>query len=62
MDSNRKLINFKELLVGEFNNELTPIVIPCGNIRKVESILNSNQNLYATHNPTTHWNQIFSQE
>ena len=36
-------INFKELLAGEFNNKLTPIVIPCGNIRKAESILNSNQ-------------------
>ena len=43
MDPNRKFINFKEVLTGEFNNELTPIVIPCGNIRKAESILNSAQ-------------------
>ena len=43
MDSNRMFINFKELLAGEFNNKLTPIVIPCGNIRKAESILNSTQ-------------------
>ena len=43
MDSNRKFINFKELLAGEFDNKLTPIVIPCGNIRKAESILTSNQ-------------------
>ena len=43
MDSNRKFINFKDLLAREFNNKLTPIVIPCGNIRKAESILNSTQ-------------------
>ena len=43
MDSNTKFINFKELLAGEFDNKLTPIVIPCGNIRKAESILTSNQ-------------------
>ena len=43
MDSNTKFINFKELLAGEFDNKLTPIVIPCGNIRKAESILTSKQ-------------------
>ena len=43
MGSNRKFINFKELLTGEFNNELTPIVMLCGNIRTAESILNSTQ-------------------
>ena len=31
------------MLAGEFNNELTPVVIRCGNIRKAESILNSTQ-------------------
>ena len=43
MDSNRKFINFKKLLAGEFDNKLTPILIPCGNIRKAESILTSSQ-------------------
>ena len=43
MDSNRKFINFKKMLAGEFNNDLTPVVIRCGNIRKAESILNSTQ-------------------
>ena len=43
IDSNRKFINFKELLAREFKNKLPPIVIPCGNIRKAESILNSTQ-------------------
>ena len=42
MDSNRKFINFK-MLAGEFNNELTPVVIPGGNIRKAENILNFTQ-------------------
>ena len=45
IDSNRNFINFKELLAGEFNNQLTPIVIPCGNIRKAESILNSTKTI-----------------
>ena len=43
MDSNRKFMNIKLLLAEEFNNKLTPIVIPCGNIRKAEIILNSTQ-------------------
>ena len=43
MDTNRKFISFKELLAGKFNNEFTPIVIPCGNIRKAETVLNSTQ-------------------
>ena len=40
MHSNRKFINFKELIAGEY---ATPVAIPCGNIRKAESILNSTQ-------------------
>ena len=42
MDSNRKFINFKELLLtgGE---ETNPIVIPCGNIKRAEEILKINQ-------------------
>ena len=43
MDSNRKFINFKEFLAGEFDNKLTPILIPCSNIKKAERILTSNQ-------------------
>ena len=43
IDSNRKFTNFKELLAGEFSNELTPIVIPCRNITKTESISNFTQ-------------------
>ena len=49
MDSNRKIINFKEPLAGEFNSELTPIVTPCGNIRKTESILNSTCQISTLH-------------
>ena len=33
VDSNRKFINFKKLLTGEFDNKLTPIIILCGNTR-----------------------------
>ena len=35
MDSNLKLINFKELLLTE-EEETNPIVIPCGNIKRAE--------------------------
>ena len=37
MDSNRKFINFQELLLTE--EETNPIVIPCGNIKRAEEIL-----------------------
>ena len=40
MDSNRKFINFKELLSTE-EEETNPIVIPCGNIKRAEEILDS---------------------
>ena len=39
MDSNRKFINFKELLAGEFNNKLTPIVTQCDNWGWVEKVI-----------------------
>ena len=42
MDSNRKFINFKELL--EIKGTITnPIVIPCGNIKKAKEFLESNK-------------------
>ena len=37
MDSNRKFINFQEVLLTE--EETNPIVIPCGNIKRAEEIL-----------------------
>ena len=39
-DSNRKFINFKELLLTE-EEETNPIVTPCGNIKRAEEILDS---------------------
>ena len=42
MDSNRKFINFKELLLTE-GGETNPIVIPCGNIKRAEEILKTNR-------------------
>ena len=42
MDSNRKFINFKELLLTE-EEETNPVVIPCGNIKRAEEILKTNQ-------------------
>ena len=43
MDSNRKFINFKELLLTEEEEETNPVVIPCGNIKRAEEILKTNQ-------------------
>ena len=42
MDSNRKFINFKELLLTE-EEETSAVVIPCGNIKRAEEILKTNQ-------------------
>ena len=42
MDSNEKFIDFKELLLTE-EEETNPIVIPCGNIKRAEEILKTNQ-------------------
>ena len=42
MDSNRKFINFKELLLTE-EEETNPVVIPCVNIKRAEEILKTNQ-------------------
>ena len=42
MDSNRKFINFKELLLTE-EEETNPVVITCGNIKRAEEILKTNQ-------------------
>ena len=41
MDSNGKLINFKEPLLTE-EEETNPVVIPCGNIKRAEEILKIN--------------------
>ena len=42
MDSNRKFINFKELLLTE-EKETNPAVIPCGNVKRAGEILKTNQ-------------------
>ena len=42
INSNRKFINFKELLLTE-EEETNPIVIPCGNIKRTEEFLKTNQ-------------------
>ena len=42
MDSNRKFMNFKELLLTE-EEETNPVVISCGNIKRAEEILKTNQ-------------------
>ena len=42
MDSNRKFINFKELLLTE-EEETNPIVAPCRNIKRAEEIVKINQ-------------------
>ena len=42
MDSNRKFINFKEMLLTE-EEETNPVFIPCGNIKRAEEILKANQ-------------------
>ena len=42
MDSDRKFINFKELLLTE-QEETNPVVLPCGNIKRAKEILKINQ-------------------
>ena len=42
MDSNRKFISFKGMLLTE-EEETDPVVIPCGNIKRAEEILKTNQ-------------------
>ena len=42
LDSNRKFINFKELLLTE-KEETNPVVIPCGNTQRAEEILKTKQ-------------------
>ena len=42
MDSSRKFINFKRMLLTE-EEETDPVVIPCGNIKRAEEILKTNQ-------------------
>ena len=42
MNSNRKFINFKELLLTK-GEETNPIVIPCRNIKRAEEILKTDQ-------------------
>ena len=42
MDSNRKFITFKELLLTE-EEETNPLVITCGNIKRAKGILKTNQ-------------------
>ena len=42
MDSNRKFINFEELLLTE-EEETNPIIISCGNTKRAEDILKTNQ-------------------
>ena len=42
LDSNRKFINFKELLLTE-KEETNPVVIPCGNTKRAEEILKTKQ-------------------
>ena len=41
MDSNRKFIDFRELLTNEIVDGGQIVVIPCGNVRKVEDLINS---------------------
>ena len=43
MDSNRKFINFRDLLQEETRQENSVIVIPCGNIKKAENILQTSE-------------------
>lgn len=47
IDSNRKVINFEELLLTDREtNETTPIVIPRGNLNRVENILTQNNDIH----------------
>ena len=41
MDLNRKLIDFRELLSNETKDGGQIVVIPCGNVRKAETLMNS---------------------
>ena len=41
MDSNRKFIDFRELLTNEIVDGGQNVVIPCGNVRKAEDLINS---------------------
>ena len=41
MDSNRKFIDFIELLSNETEDGGQIIIIPCGNVRKAETLMNS---------------------
>ena len=41
MDSNRKFIDFRELLSNETEDGGQIVVIPCGNVRKAETLMNS---------------------
>ena len=41
MDLNRKFIDFRELLSNETKDGGQIVVIPCGNVRKAETLMNS---------------------
>ena len=41
MDSNRKFIDYRELLSNETEDGRQIVVIPCGNVRKAETLMNS---------------------
>ena len=41
MDSNRKFIEYRELLSNETEDGGQIVVIPCGNVRKAETLMNS---------------------
>ena len=41
MDSNRKFIDYRELLSNETEDGGQIVVIPCGNVRKAETLMNS---------------------
>ena len=39
MDTNRKFIDFRELLSNETEDRGHIVVIPCGNVRKAETLM-----------------------
>ena len=41
MDSNGKFIDFRELLSNEIVDGGQIVVVPCGNVRKTEALINS---------------------
>ena len=41
MDSNRKFIDFRELLSSETEDGGQIVVTPCGNVRKAETLMDS---------------------